>query len=150
MLLLARGKRLTQLQEHGIVLRDFFTKQESVTYVNIVESLEPEDAYDLVMVIMRKNHALEILPVLAANRHTPNVVFLMNNAAGPEAFVDALGKERVLVDFPNSAGYFEGHRIHCIAGQVDNKVAVLFGEVDGGITECTKWVASVFLNHAGI
>ena len=52
----------------------------------------PDDAYDLVLVIMRKNHALQILPVLAANRHTPNVLFLMNNAAGPSALVDALGK----------------------------------------------------------
>ncbi len=45
--------------------------------------------------IMRKNHALQILPVLAANRHTLNVLFLMNNAAGPEALVEALGREHV-------------------------------------------------------
>lgn len=147
--LLARGKRLSDLREHGIVLRDFFTKQETVTHVNIVESLEPGDAYDLVLVIMRKNHALEILPVLAENQHTSNVLFLMNNAAGPDALVDALGKERVLAGFPNSAGYFEGHKIHCIAGQVDDKAGVLFGEVDGSITERTKWVASVFETMPG-
>jgi ketopantoate reductase len=142
--LLARGKRLSDLREYGIVLRDFLTKEETVTHVKIVESLEPEDAYDLVLVIMRKNHALEILPVLAANKHTPIVCFLMNNAAGPDALIDALGKERVMLGFPNSAGYFEGQRIHCIAGQVEDKAGVLFGEVDGSITERTKWVASVF------
>jgi ketopantoate reductase len=142
--LLARGKRLSDLREYGVVLRDFLTKEETVTQVKIVESLEPEDAYDLVLAIMRKNHALEILPVLAANKHTPNVCFLMNNAAGPKALVDALGKGRVLVGFPNSAGYFEGHRIHCIAGQVEDKAGVLFGEVDGSIIERTKWVANVF------
>jgi ketopantoate reductase len=147
--LLARGKRLSGLRKHGIVLRDFFTEQETVTHVNIVESLKPEDAYDLILVIMRKNHALEILPILAENKHTPNVLFLMNNAAGPKAFVDALGKERVLVGFPNSAGHFEGHRIHCIAGQVEDKAGVLLGEVDGSITERTKWVASVFETMPG-
>jgi 2-dehydropantoate 2-reductase len=147
--LLARGKRLSDLREYGIVLKDFYTKQETVTHVNIVERLLPEDVYDLVLVIMRKNHALEILPILAANQHTPNVLFLMNNAAGPEAFVHALGKERVLVGFPNSAGYFDGYKIHCIAGQVEDKAAVLFGEVDGSITERTKWVASVFESMPG-
>jgi 2-dehydropantoate 2-reductase len=147
--LLARGERLSDLREYGIELRDFLTKEETVTHVKIVERLEPEDAYDLVLVIMRKNHALEILPVLAANKHTPNVCFLMNNAAGPDALMDALGKERVLVGFPNSAGYFEGHRIHCIAGQVEDKAGVLFGEVDGSITERTKWVAGIFDSMPG-
>lgn len=141
--LLSRGKRLDDLRQHGIILKDFYTKEETTTHVNIVESLEPEDAYDLVLVIMRKNHALEILPVLSANRNTPNVLFLMNNAAGPDAFVDALGKTRVLVGFPNSAGYFEGHKIYCIAGQIEDKAAVPFGEVDGSITDRTTWVASV-------
>jgi ketopantoate reductase len=147
--LLARGKRLDDLRQHGIVLKDFYTKEETTTHVNIVESLEPEDAYDLVLVIMRKNHALKILPVLAANKHTPNVLFLMNNAAGPDAMVDALGKERVLIGFPNSAGYFEGHKIHCIAGQVEDKAAVPFGEVDGRITDRTTWVASVLETAVG-
>ena len=147
--LLARGNRLKDLREHGIVLRDFYTKEETITPVRIVESLDPEDAYDLVLVIMRKNHALEILPVLAKNQLTPNILFLMNNAAGPGALVEALGKDRVMVGFPNSAGYFEGHKIHCIAGQVDDKAAIPFGEVDGQITERAKWVASVFETMPG-
>jgi ketopantoate reductase len=147
--LLARGKRLRDIRQYGIVLRDFYTKEETITHVKTVESLGTEDAYDLVLVIMRKNHAVEILPVLAKNKHTPNVLFLMNNAAGPGALVKALGKERVLVGFPNSAGYFEGHKIHCITGQPDNKASVLFGEVDGQITARTKWVASVFETMPG-
>ncbi len=81
--ILARGQRLADLREHGIVLQDAVTQQRTVTRVNVVEELAPGDAYDLVLVIMRKNHALKILPVLAANEHTPNVLFLMNNAAGP-------------------------------------------------------------------
>jgi hypothetical protein len=70
----------------------------------------------LVLVIMRKNHALQILPVLAANQHTPNVLFLMSNAAGPGAMVGALGEERVLNGFPGSAGYRGSHVVHCLTG----------------------------------
>jgi ketopantoate reductase len=101
--ILARGQRLAELREHGIVLQDVQTKERSVTLVNVVEALAPDAAYDLVLVIMRKNHALQILPVLAANGHTPNVLFLMNNAAGPGELTEALGRARVLIGFPARA-----------------------------------------------
>ena len=103
--LLARGRRLADLREHGIMLEDFITKERTTTRVNVIDSLAPDDAYDLVLVIMRKNHALQILPILAANGRTPNVLFLMNNAAGPGELTKALGVERVLIGFPGSAGY---------------------------------------------
>jgi ketopantoate reductase len=148
--LLARGQKLANLREHGIVLRDFYTRQETVTRVNLVEELAPEDAYDLVLVIMRKNHALQILPILAANQHTPNVLFLMNNAAWPGELVEALGKERVLIGFPGSAGYFEGHVVHCLTGTEDDPASVPFGEVDGRIIERTQQVARILDSGIGL
>jgi 2-dehydropantoate 2-reductase len=147
--ILARGQRLVDLREHGIVLVDVLTQEQTVTRVNVVERLAPEDAYDLVLVIMRKNHALQILPVLASNRHTPNVLFLMNNAAGPGALSEALGQGRVLIGFPGSAGYREGHIVHCLTGREDDKASVPFGEPDGRITERTRWVAGVLESAPG-
>lgn len=147
--ILARGQRLTDLREHGIVLHDVDTDQQTVTRVNVVETLTAEDAYDLVLVIMRKNHALDILPILATNRHTPNVLFLMNNAAGPGELVDALGVERVLIGFPRSAGYFEDYIVHCLAGREEDKAAVPFGEVDGRVTDRTKRVARILETATG-
>ena len=147
--LLARGQRLADLREHGIVLVDVQTKQQTVTRVTVVEELKPEDAYDLVLVIMRKNHALEILPVLAANQRTPNVLFLTNNAAGPGELVEALGQERVLIGFPNSAGYREGHVVHCLAGTEDDPALVPFGEVDGRVTPRTWQVARMLESGRG-
>jgi len=147
--ILARRQRLTDLREHGIVLHDVNTDQQTVTWVNVVEALAAGDAYDLILVIMRKNHALDILPILAANRHTPNVLFLMNNAAGPGELVDALGVERVLIGFPRSAGYFEGHIVHCLAGREEDEAAIPFGEVDGAITDRTKKVARILETAIG-
>ena len=147
--ILARGRRLAELREHGIVLVNVQTDEQTVTQVNVVERLAPEDAYDLVLVIMRKNHALQILPVLAANMHTPNVLFLMNNAAGPGALVEALGLERVLIGFPNSAGYREGHAVHCLTGTEEDKAYMPFGEVDGRITERTQQVARILESAPG-
>lgn len=147
--ILARGKRLAELHEDGIVLVDVQTQEQTVTRVNVVERLAPDDAYGLVLVIMRKNHALQILPVLAANRHTPNVLFLMNNAAGPGALVEALGQERVLIGFPNSAGYREGHAVHCLTGTEEDKAYVPFGEVDGHISDRTREVARILESAPG-
>jgi ketopantoate reductase len=147
--ILARGQRLADLREHGIVLHDVLTNQQSVTRVNVVEALAPDDAYDLVLVIMRKNHALQILPVLAANQHTPNVLFLTNNAAGPGELVEALGQDRVLIGFPNSAGYREGHAVHCLTGTQDDPALVPFGEVDGRITPRTRRVAHILKSAPG-
>lgn len=59
---LACGERLAQLRVHGIVLVDSLTGLEEVVCPRVVEALDPEDAYDLVLVVMRKNQALQILP----------------------------------------------------------------------------------------
>ncbi len=89
--LLARGQRLAQLRREGIILKSWTSKEEESVQVPIIENLAPDDFFDLILVVMRKNKALDALPVLAANC-SPNVLFLMNNAAGPDALIKALGK----------------------------------------------------------
>jgi 2-dehydropantoate 2-reductase len=148
--LLARGQRLADLREFGIVLVDTQTEKETVAHPCIVERLAPEDAYDLVLVIMRKNRVLEILPVLAANCHTPNVLFLMNNAAGPGELVEALGQERVLTGFPMAAGYRRGHVVYYMIGARPGKKAMIpIGEVDGRITPRLQQVGRILASMDG-
>lgn len=142
--ILARGKRLADLREHGVVIHNTVNDEWVTARVNVVEQLAPDDEYDVIMVIMRKNNALDILPILAANTRVPNILFLMNNAAGPDALVEALGKERVLTGFPSSAGYREGHVIHCLTGTEEEPYPIPFGEVDGRITERTRCIAAAF------
>lgn len=148
--LLARGQRLADLHEHGIVLIDFQTGQETVTHVEIVEQLHPEVAYDLVLVIMRKNRVAEILPILAANRHTPNILFLMNNAAGPGELEAALGQERVMIGFPMAAGYRRGHVIYYLVGSQPGKnVRIPIGEVNGRMTARIQAVGQALARMPG-
>ncbi len=142
--LLARGQRLADLRVHGLVLVDTQTGVESLTRPRIVEHLAPGDAYDLILVIMRKNQALEILPNLAANQPTPDILFLMNNAAGPGELVRAIGAGRVLMGFPMAAGYRRGHVIHYMVGANPGKKAIIpIGEVDGRITPRLERVGEV-------
>lgn len=140
--LLARGERLEALRREGIVLIDARSETRSATQVVLTERLDPEDAYDLVLVIMRKNRIGAILPTLAANKKIPTFLFLCNNAAGPNEYIEALGAERVMLGFPISAGYFEGSMVRSLVGTPDEKAAIPIGEVDGSITTRTREVAA--------
>ncbi len=139
--ILARGQRLSDIREHGVVIHNVRTDEWITAPVQAVECLAPDDAYDLVMVIMRKNRIVEILPALAANRSTPNVLFMANNAAGPQEWIAALGQERVLTGFPSSAGYRDGHVMQCLTGTAEKPMSVPIGEVDGQIRERTQRIA---------
>ncbi len=148
--ILARGQRLADIREHGVVIHNVTTDETMTAPVRTVEALAPDDAYDLVLVIMRKNAALTVLPVLAANTATPNVLFLMNNAAGPKALTDALGRERVLIGFPASAGCRDGYVMHCLTGTPDDRAKIPFGEIDGTITPRVRQIAAVLESTPGL
>jgi 2-dehydropantoate 2-reductase len=130
--ILARGQRLADIREHGIVLENAKTGERTTTGVDAVERLDPEDAYDLVMVVMSRNQALGVLDALAENRNTPNVMFMCNTAAGPEAFVNALGPERVLLGFAGAGGAREGHVVTYVMA---DEQPTTIGELDGRNTD---------------
>jgi ketopantoate reductase len=147
--ILARGQRLEDLRQHGIVLENAYTGEQSTTRLTVVEALHPDDTYDLILVIMRKNHAVEILPTLAENKHTPSVMFMMNNAAGPGELVDALGKERVMMGFPLPGGERDGHVMRVIPDNRWMPWRIPIGEVDGSITSRTRVVADALAQMPG-
>src|SRR5215471_10650457 len=139
--LLARGQRLQDIREHGIVLADVLTGQVTTTQVNVVEELEPEDRYDLAVVVMGKHQVAAILPRLAANKQIPSVLFLHNNAAGPQAMIEALGRERVLLGYSGAGGTREGHVIDYL--MIKQQPAPL-GELDGRTTPRLEQIADAF------
>ncbi len=147
--ILARGQRLADILEHGVVLEDVQTGERTTTRVNVVEGLGPEDAYDLVVVLMRKNQIAAVLPALAANQHTPNVLFMCNNAAGPDEMIHALGRDRVLLGFPGAGGVREGHVVRYIGGKGRDRLLTTMGELDGHTTPRLEEIARAF-KSAGI
>lgn len=147
--ILARGERLRQLREHGVVIKDHETEKLTVTRIPTVETLGEEDTYDLVIVPMRKNQAIEILPVLKKNKHIPTVLFMMNNAAGSEKLVEALGKDRVMMGFPLPGGKREGHIMRMLPVDENNKWTLPIGEVDGKVSPRTERIAAVLESMRG-
>jgi 2-dehydropantoate 2-reductase len=143
--LLARGQRLADLQAHGLVFENMVNGRRSTAPVKVVEALGPEQAYDLVLVVMGKHQVGSTLPSLAANRHTPNVLFLGNNLAGPDEMVAALGWERVLLGFPLAGGTMQGEVVRYAAGMgAAFQARAVIGELDGQVSPRLEQIAAVF------
>jgi 2-dehydropantoate 2-reductase len=136
--IMARGKRYDEIREDGIIIENPINYEQSVTKVKVINTLKPDDFYDYIFVIMRKNQALELLPILAQNR-SPNIVFMGNTLASPDEYTHALGKDRVLLGSVYAGGKRDGNVIRAI---VKKSNAVPFGEIDGSITPRLKKLIS--------
>ncbi len=132
---LACGKRYEELRDAGIVIEDPMTKQRSVTKVPVINALDPQDAYDYILVIVRKNQVAALLPVLARNG-SPTIVFMGNNLSGPDDYTAVLDKDRVMLGFVFAAGRREGDVMRAWAprGLISRVLATPFGEINGTIT----------------
>ncbi len=104
--LLARGSRLKELNEKGLLLRK--SNQENIDNipVNIISQLSTEDNYDFVFVIIRKEQVSQALNVLQMN-NSQNFVFMVNNPGGYSDWTNALEESRVIPAFPGAGGKIE-------------------------------------------
>ena len=142
--ILGRGKHYEQVRDEGIVIEDPFKNTRSVARVPVINSLDPQDCYDFILVVIRKSQVADLLPVLAQNK-SPNIVFMGNNLSGPEEFVRILGRERVMMGSVYAAGMRDGNVIRAM---VVKSIAVPFGEIDGAITPRLKQLINI-LHQAG-
>lgn len=144
---LARGQRLQDIREHGIVLEDIMTGETLTTRVKVIEQLAPDDEYELVLVPVRRNQVASVLPALAVSRGTPNVLFMTNNASGPGEMIAALGRERVLLGFAGAGGKLEGHKVLVYVAPGSRQPTTI-GELDGRTTPRIERIAEA-LRQAG-
>jgi 2-dehydropantoate 2-reductase len=120
---LARGTRYRELTAQGIIIENPFNNRRTVTKVPVIDYLGPNDIYDYILVVVRKNQVAGALPVLAQNR-SPTIVFMGNNLSGPEEFIRSLGKDRVMMGAVYATGKRDGSVIRAI---VSRSIAAPFG-----------------------
>jgi 2-dehydropantoate 2-reductase len=138
---LARVQRRAEIQERGIELHNAASGARYAVPMDVIERLDQDDVYDWIVVLMRKNQVGAILPTLAANA-TPNVLFMTNNAAGPDAYVQALRRDRVVMGFPGAGGARE-HGVITYSLAKDAQPTTL-GELDGAMTVRLGRIATTF------
>jgi 2-dehydropantoate 2-reductase len=137
---LARGRRVQELQQHGILLEEGRTGNRTCTRVQVIETIAHDDAYDLAIVLVRKNQLESILSVLAEASSIPSILFMVNNPSGPQAFMDGVGRARVLLGFPGAGGERDGEiiRFRMVAGFIQPTTV---GELDGERTPRIQRIA---------
>ena len=103
--LLARGKWAEDIHKNGLRIKDKFSLRMSVSHIPVVTELKPDDAYDVIFVVMRYTQIESGLEILRANA-TKNIVFVGNNV-GAKALAASLPEKNVLFAFALSAGHLE-------------------------------------------
>jgi len=145
---LARGKRLAEIQSNGIVIENPFSQKRRVAKVRAIGELAPGDIYDYILVVVRRNQVAELLPTLAANS-SPNVVFMNNNLNGPAEIVAALGAQRPMLGFVFAGGKRDGDIIRAMGPFDHSLMSTPFGEINGTVTPRLKRLVEL-LNRAGL
>lgn len=147
--LLARGRRYEDLKKYGAIINIEGTDIEEIEKVKVVETFKPDDEYDLVIIVMRKNHVDEIILDLAKNKNVPTYLFMGNNAEGPKKLVEALGEDRVMLGFPYPGGHREDPKVVVLKIDEKKQYKIPIGEVDGKIRPRTEEVAELLRNMRG-
>ncbi len=141
--LVARGQRLADIRQYGLVLEDYSTGLRTATPINVVQKLSPEESFDLALVIVRKNQLDAVLGDLAGAPLIPDILFMFNNAAGAGEMIRAVGRERVLLGFPGGGGMRDGHVIRFMLSDRSRQPTTI-GELDGRISERLMRIAALF------
>ncbi len=76
---LARGRRLEELRETGLVIRHYLQRKTTCDTVRLTDAYGVHDAYDAVFVVVRRSQLDEILPQLCQNETDPLIVLVGNN-----------------------------------------------------------------------
>ena len=144
--LLARGAHFDFIEKNGLVLVNEFTGEKTVEKVNVIDRLHAEDEYELVIVLMRKNSVLKLLPVLGEHKYLNNILFMGNNMAGFEAYLKYLPKEKILFGFPGGGGSRLEHEAHYIDSEEPGgaRMPVTIGELDGKTRDRTTQIQELF------
>lgn len=144
--ILARNKRYDFIKENGVVLVNEFTGEKEASRLKVVDKLAEEDAYDLIVVLIRKNKLLPVFQVLSRNRNVRNILFMGNNALAFDEYLNHLPRETVLFGFPGAGGGRKEQVVHYINSEKPGgkRMPIRIGEMDGEVKGRTRQIKLLF------
>lgn len=147
--ILARGGRLEELKQNGVVLAAHGKKVEQIA-VKVIENLTSDDLYDYIIVVMKRTQVDSVLPILAQNG-SKSIIFVVNTAAGYDKWAKAIGNERLMIGFPSAGGERVGGEVIYFIGKGIMRAfqTTTFGEYSGKKTERVRRLINAF-TRAGI
>jgi len=144
--LLARDQTYHTLKERGLEIVDGLTGERLTAPVKLVDRLDPDDPYDLVVVPMQKASRMDVCPILARNPHLKHILFMGNDVSGFHRYLDHLPEDKVLLGFPRVGGGWEGGDLVIMDREKPNghHGEVCIGELDGSIRTRTLQIKRLF------
>jgi 2-dehydropantoate 2-reductase len=82
--LLARGRRLADLEKNGLVIRHTLQLRTTVDRIGLTDHLAVDDRYDLCFVVVQRQQLNEILPEISACKDSHDFVLVGNNPTATE------------------------------------------------------------------
>jgi 2-dehydropantoate 2-reductase len=137
---LARGRRLSGLTNHELVVIDADTDQRTSLPVTALNKLTPELQFDLVLVAIRAEQLTTALPTLAAMTDNSDVLFFGNLAGHQPELIAALGS-RVIYGFPAVGGVPDGQTIRYV---LITQQKTMLGEPDGSSSARLLGIQNLF------
>lgn len=107
--LLARGAWGKEIKANGLRIKSILSPWATVSHIPVVTTLRPEDAYDVIFVVVRYTQIETVLDMLRASR-AKTIVFVGNNVRAAE-IAALLPEKNVLFAFSMSAGHRETDRV---------------------------------------
>lgn len=137
---LARGKRLADLQSNGLRYEKDGTVK--IADVSVTGKLENEDTYDFLFLSVRGDQLKQALQELKPNQ-SPNIVTMTNTIEKYEELEKLCGKGRLLPAFPGAGGSMVSGVLHAALtpGIVQ---PTTFGEIHGERTDRVRTLTAIF------
>jgi 2-dehydropantoate 2-reductase len=142
--LLARGRRLAELQAYGLVLEDAESGQRTEVVAPLLSELVAGVRYDLVIVPVRSEQLAATVPILLGMSDGSDVLFFGNTVGRQAELVAAIG-ERALFGFPAAGGARDGPVIRYV---MIRQQKTMLGEATGTTTPRARQLQEV-LRAAG-
>lgn len=143
---LDRGKRYDWVKKNGLVTINEMTGEKNTSRVNVANELKPEDEYDLVIVLIRKNKLPPVFKVLASRPGLKNILFMGNNALGFDEYLKHLPAEKLLFGFPGAGGGIQEQIVHYADREKPStkRKAVTIGTIHGKNNEQAMAAKNLF------
>ena len=137
--LLARGARYEYLKEHGVELIDEITEKNFSSSIKVIDHIDPDEAFDFVLVIVRKNALQPIIKKLGGLKNLKNIIIMGNNVLGFDAFTKYIERDRLFFGFPQVGGKVVDQTVY-FAEKAEKEKArpITIGEMDGSVSNRLK------------
>jgi 2-dehydropantoate 2-reductase len=136
----ARGRRLHSLKTKGLLYNEKRTVLKAS--VRVLDKVNPTDIFDYIFVPVKYEQIETALNELATNA-SQNIVTMVNNPKGYAAWINLVGKCRLIPAFAGAGGKIEDDILY-YAFTPSIIQSTTFGEVDGTITDRLRVLAEMF------